>query len=57
MSFLQPFKGYAVTSGHFVSRETTEGAVGAPRAYQRGKVILYDLKDFTLLAQVSGESV
>ncbi|XP_022084385.1 integrin alpha-9-like isoform X2 [Acanthaster planci] len=51
----ESYIGYAVTSGNFVSKSTTQGAAGAPRAYQKGKVYIYDLQDFTLLSQVVGE--
>ncbi|XP_038049393.1 integrin alpha-9-like isoform X2 [Patiria miniata] len=53
----ESYIGYAVTSGHFLSRSSTQGAVGAPRAYQRGKVYIYDLLDFTLLTQIKGQSM
>ena len=40
-----------------MDRFSVEGVTGAPRAYERGKVYIYDLLDFTLLAQLDGESV
>ncbi|XP_033639990.1 integrin alpha-9-like isoform X1 [Asterias rubens] len=53
----ESYIGYSVSSGHFISRITTQGVTGAPRAYQRGRVYIYDLTDFTLLTQLNGESM
>ncbi|XP_072028771.1 integrin alpha-9-like isoform X2 [Amphiura filiformis] len=53
----ESYIGYAVSSGHFLDTISIEGVTGAPRAYERGKVYIYDLTDFTLLAQLDGESM
>ncbi|XP_071500218.1 LOW QUALITY PROTEIN: integrin alpha-9-like [Diadema antillarum] len=53
----ESYVGYAVGSGHFLSRASVEGVTGAPRAYEKGQVYIYNLQDFTLISSIKGESM
>eukprot|EP00057_Strongylocentrotus_purpuratus_P008777 XP_011663251.1 PREDICTED: integrin alpha-9 isoform X1 [Strongylocentrotus purpuratus] len=53
----ESYVGYAVSSGHFVSPTSMEGVTGAPRAYEKGHVYIYNLQNFQLISSIKGESM
>ncbi|XP_041477996.1 integrin alpha-9-like isoform X2 [Lytechinus variegatus] len=53
----ESYVGYAVSSGHFISTTSMEGVTGAPRAYEKGHVYIYNLQNFALITTIKGESM
>ncbi|XP_033127709.1 integrin alpha-9-like isoform X2 [Anneissia japonica] len=53
----ESYIGYSVSSGYFVRSDLVHGVTGAPRAYQKGKVFIYDLQTFSVHAEFFGEKM
>lgn len=50
----ESYVGYSVSSGYFTSLSEVQGVTGAPRAYEHGRVYIYNLRDFTLYTEIHG---
>ncbi|XP_071966178.1 integrin alpha-9-like [Antedon mediterranea] len=53
----ESYIGYSVSSGYFVRSDLVHGVTGAPRAYQKGKVFIYDLATFSVHTEFFGEKM
>ncbi|XP_072028875.1 integrin alpha-9-like [Amphiura filiformis] len=49
------YVGYSVTSGSFSSPTANEGVTGAPRAYNTGKVFIFDIDTYVVIKELFGE--
>ncbi|XP_071811857.1 integrin alpha-9-like isoform X3 [Apostichopus japonicus] len=50
----ESYVGYSVSSGYFTNTDVVEGVTGAPRAYEHGRVYIYNLRDFSLYTEIHG---